>query len=550
MRLLLFLRKLAIFFLLLHTPIIFAENEPPKLILQLVVDQLRGDLLPRYQKKFQTNGFNYLRSHALDYQNAHHPHANTVTCVGHATIATGSYPALHGIVGNNWYNRKTGQLIYCIEDPQNPLLPTNHTQKILYGRSPKNLLASTLSDELLLARAGRAFAISFKDRAAITMAGHSGKAFWFDKKNGGMVTSRYYYSTYPSWVTAWNTNYQAKKETWTLKEPLANYSYQNPTQLPSMYQEFSNTFPHHLDPILSVYYKLLAMTPFADELTADFAIKLLQQEKLGTQTHKTDYLAVSFSATDAIGHQFGPNSLESEDNLLRLDSVLAKLLAAIDKQVGLKNTLIVLTSDHGVSESASYLAANMTGGTFNLAPVLKQKLLEGLNHFDLPNETLQAIVFPYIYLDHKLIKAKGLTVNQVSNYLAEILQNRTKLFQVYSLPIQQLPSWLSKKVLKMTYGPRSGDLYVITPPYQTPLNTKHSVTHGSPWQYDSYVPLLFVNPLFRPQRISRAVSTVDIAPTLAAILNIKFPSSSVGKPLSEVVEASEGSAGESKFLVH
>lgn len=529
-------------FLLCYSTLLFAQAKPPKLVVQLVVDQLRGDLIQKYHQQFGKKGFNYLLQHGIDYRNTHHPHANTVTCVGHATIATGSYPALHGIVSNNWYNKQSGKSVYCVEDLKSRILPTIHTRIPLKGRSPRNLMASTLSDELVLSQTGRAFAVSLKDRSAITLAGHAGKAFWFDKNNGGFVSSSHYYSAYPQWVTVWNRAYKAEDKTWSLSKAAATYHYAQAPRFTNRFPDFGEAFPHHLgSPDSANYYKFLSMSPFADELTADFAINLLKQEKLGTENNKTDYLAISFSAVDVIGHQFGPNSLESEDNLLQLDKTLANLLTAIDKAVGLENTLIVLTADHGVSDSPIYLAAYQMKEQKNLKIPVIQALIEKTlqQRFQLPAQTLKAISLPYIYLNQRFINEHQLSITQVSQALAETLRQQRGIFQVYTLPLANTEQdWLSAKVDKMVFPGRSGELYLVPAPYQA-LGNKHEarVSHGTPWQYDSFVPLVFVNPAFKAQGITRKVYITDIASTLAALLSIKPPSASVGHPLPEVMSA-------------
>ncbi|MDI9819873.1 MULTISPECIES: alkaline phosphatase family protein [unclassified Legionella] len=536
------MKKRLILLSLLCSPLLFADSPKPRLILQLVVDQLRGDLLYQYQQNFAADGFNYLLAHGINYRNAHHSHANTVTCAGHATIATGSYPALHGIIDNNWYNRQTHQPIYCVEDKKSPILLTPRSKKPLAGRSPRNLIASTLSDELVLAQTGLAFAVSFKDRAAITLAGHAGKAFWFDKKNGGFITSRHYYSAYPQWVTDWNSHYKAENKTWTLSASTGNYHYARAPAFKNRFQDFGPTFPHKLGtPDSATYYKFLSMTPFADELTADFAIDLLKSEQLGTSRQKTDYLAVSFSAVDAIGHQFGPNSLESEDNLLKLDKTLAKFLKAIDQQVGLDNTLIILTADHGVSDSPVYLAAHHIPDNGSLKRQAMEKIIEKAlaEQFKLPADTLQAIALPYIYLDHQVIDEHQLSLQKVSAFLADTLRQQPGIFQAYTLPLGGTEhDWLSAKVDKMAFPGRAGDIYLVPPPFQALADkNEQRVAHGTPWQYDSYVPLLFVNPAFKAQGIIKSVDSTDIAPTLAAILSIKPPSAATGQPLAEVITA-------------
>lgn len=513
----------------------------PKLIVQLVVDQLRGDLLQQYHKEFSAAGFNYLLDHSINYQNAHHPHANTVTCVGHATIATGAFPTLHGVIANEWFDRTHHKTVSCMEDQSSKILPTSRSHSTLEGRSPRNLLASTLSDELILAQKGRAFAVAFKDRSAITLGGHAGKALWFDKENGGFVSSSHYYSEYPQWVMEWNKRYQPANKTWSLGKSIELYHYAKAPRFAHRFPAFGQDFPHHLgNPTAPDYYKYLSMTPFVDEMAADFAIKLLHEEKLGLSEDKTDYLAISFSAVDAIGHQFGPNSVESEDNLLRLDGTIAKLLAAINEQVGLKNTLIVLTADHGISDSSAYLDShNLYENHVLTTQTIQDTITTALaKRFQLPRDTLVAIDLPYIYLDHRLITDKQLTVHTVAAYLTQIVRELPGVFQVYTLPLDNIePDWLSAKVDKMAYVERAGDLYIVPPPYQALADkAEQRVAHGTPWNYDSYVPLLFINPQFTTQKITRAVTTNDIAPTLAALLEIKAPSAATGQPLAEVVE--------------
>lgn len=517
-----------------------ANMNQPKLIVQLVVDQLRGDLIQKHQKQFGAGGFNYLLSHAVNYHNAHHPHANTTTCAGHATIATGSYPALHGIINNDWYDRKSKQMIYCMEDLKADILPTQHTKANIPGRSPRNLYASTFSDEIILAQKGRSFGVSLKDRSAIALAGHAGKAFWFDTTNGGFVTSSYYFKEYPLWVKNWNKHYESPDFDWHLSRPKTEYQNKNSPIFPQIDKAFGQTFPHHITHAQNQdYFKALSKTPKADQLTANFAEQLLTEEHLGLTSDKTDYLAISFSGVDAIGHQFGPNSLEAEDNLLELDKTLTHLLEIIDKQVGLQNTLIVLSADHGVNDGPAYLKAHHIA---EIQPIkisdLEQYVQTVLRkQYQLPEQTLMSITPPYIYLDHKIIHQHKLNPHDVSHHLAHALTLKPGIFKAYPLPITATEKdWLSAKVDRMYYPYRTGDIYIVQPPNQSNgAKDMYRISHGSPWNYDSYVPLLFVNPSFKAQRISRPVYTTDIAPTLSALLMIKSPSAAVGQPLKEVL---------------
>ncbi|MDP1602381.1 MAG: alkaline phosphatase family protein [Legionella sp.] len=533
------MRKIALL-LLLSSSVLFAENPPPKLILQLVVDQLRGDLIQQYHSAFGADGFNYLLNHSINFQNAHHPHANTVTCVGHATIATGSYPYLHGIIANDWFNRDTQKETYCVEDLQSKILPTTRTKIELPGRSPRNVLSSTLSDEIILAKKGRAFGVALKDRAAITLAGHAGKAFWFDKENGGFITSTHYYQSYPAWVNQWDSQYQPKNETWALSQSNSAYRFASAPRFKNRFPEFGETFPHHTgEPGNPLYYKYLSMTPNADELTANFAERLLSEEKLGQSPNQTDYLAISFSTVDTVGHQFGPNSQESEDALRRLDKTLAKLLKAIDEKTGLQNTLIILTADHGVTDAPAYLHSQGIHETALPDTAFLRQVIESTlqKNFNLPPATLQSITLPYIYLDHQLLAKQSYTTAQISQKLADNLNQHPGVFKAYSLPVADIEkNWLSSKVDKMAFPNRSGDVYIVPAPYQSPMDESVRVDHGTPWNYDSFVPLLFVNPAFKARRILTPASTTDIAATVAAILEIKAPSASVGQPLQAVVD--------------
>jgi predicted AlkP superfamily pyrophosphatase or phosphodiesterase len=518
----------------------FASPHQPKLVVQIVVDQLRGDLIEHHKYQFGANGFNYLINNAIDFHNTHHPHANTTTCAGHATIATGSYPAMHGVIDNDWYDRASNKTVYCMEDLSAKTIPTLHTHHALPGRSPRNLKASTLSDEIVLAHKGKAFAVSLKDRAAITLAGHAGKAFWFDKSNGGFVTSQYYYSTYPHWVDEWNKQYKPKAYTWKLSHKKSFYENENTPVFTQKYKQFGQTFPHKIaNPPSEEFFKFLSKTPKADALTADFAEHLLKEEQLGKSDRQTDYLAVSFSAVDAIGHQFGPNSLEAEENLIELDKTMAQFLGSIDREVGLDNTLIIVTADHGVSDSPAYLNSN---NITEIEPIDTQSASNKVkaylkNRYQLPEKTLLSINPPFVYLDHHIISQKHLSLAAVSQSVAELLSSQDGVFKAYPLPISNTEKdWITAKVDRMSYPYRSGDVYLVQPPFQSRGSaSEERVNHGSPWRYDSYVPLLFVSPNFKPQTITRPVATTDIAPTLAAILMIKAPSAAVGEPLAEVL---------------
>ena len=340
--------------------------DKPKLILQITVDQLRGDLPTRYYDRLGEGGLKYLLDKGVVYTNAHHAHANTETIVGHATLATGAHPSEHGMVGNVWFDRSTGATTYNIEDSNYSLLTEgadvdasteiDPTQKAASsdGRSPASILTSTFSDELSSLTGGKAkvFGISIKDRGAVSMGGHSGKAFWFSKASNEFVTSNYYYKEYPQWVIDWNAKKlpeQYAGKAWELMHPRDTYLFgdRDNQEWELDLAGYGLTFPHKFTTLENKYFSTyLTISPAGDELTTAFTKAVIDAEQIG-KDDVTDFLGVSFSAADYIGHFFGPSSLEAEDNILRLDRTLADLFAFIDKKIGLENTLIVLSADHG-----------------------------------------------------------------------------------------------------------------------------------------------------------------------------------------------------------
>ena len=349
-------------------------GEQPKLVLQITVDALRGDLPSRFSNVLSDGGFRYLMEQGVHYTDAHYQHSNTETIVGHTSLATGTVPAAHGMVANVWFDRGLERLVYNIEDPDYQLLtvgadvdtkteidPTQRAAKV-EGRSPNNILSSTFSDEMAVHFGGRCriFAVSVKDRGAVSLAGHAGKAFWFSKASGEFVTSNYYYKQYPDWVNEWNMRKPAAnyaERYWTLTHPQAKYMFGNADdrEYETDFPGFGRTFPHSYGKADDKYFTTrLTLSPAGDEMTLDFAKTLLINEQLG-QDDVPDYLAISFSSTDYVGHLFGASSLETEDNIVRLDRTLADLFDFVDKQVGLKKTLIVLSADHGQPEVPGHL---------------------------------------------------------------------------------------------------------------------------------------------------------------------------------------------------
>jgi len=529
------------------------NKKKPKLILQITVDQLRGDLPTRYYDRLGKGGFRYLLENGTYYANAHYRHANTETAVGHATLFTGADPSRHGLVGNNWIDPLTGELVYNTEDDRHHLIGKD--LKPHEGVSPRYLLSSTIGDELVVANAGqsRVFSVSIKDRGAIIPGGHVGKAFWYSKSSGEFVTSTYYYDEYPKWVEKWNeakTADQYRGKTWELLQDRSTYFAKDMDDRPyeADFKPLGRTFPHHYGDNKYLYL-ILSLTPVGDELTLDFAKTLIENEKVG-QKDATDFLAISFSSTDYIGHLFGPSSLESEDNILRLDRILAELFNFVDKKVGLENTLIILSADHGAPEAPEYMASlGMESGRFDFTYFREQgPLNEALIRRYGRDDLIATHSHPYLYLNLDAIEEAKLDIREVEHFIADELmkidgiayaQTRSDLLEgrISNSPLQI-------QIRRNFHPTRSGNIHMIQEQYWFLHSTDEAAKmgldsiaaiHGSPWVYDTYVPIFFAGQRVPTQTITRRVEPSDIAATIAAYLNIKIPSGSIGDPLEEVL---------------
>ena len=536
--------------------------ERPRLVLQITVDQLRGDLPLRYMDRLGEGGFRYLLEQGTWLFDAHHAHANTETVVGHTTLATGAHPSAHGMVGNVWFDRAQGRTVYNIEDPDERLLtagagvdrdteidPTQRAANV-EGRSPAAILTTTFSDELAVGTAGQAkiFGVSVKDRGAVSMAGHAGRAFWFSKQTGGFVTSSYYYDEYPAWVDDWNRGRKplAYADTdWELSRDPGSYMFADRDDRAgeSDLAGFGRIFPHPYGPAESPYFTtLLTVSPAGDALTLDFAKALLVAESLGAD-EVPDYLSISFSSTDYVGHLFGPSSLESEDNLLRLDRLLADLFAFVDERVGLDGTLVVLSADHGGTEIPPYLqelgipSDYVDPSGWDRAPGIAA--LE--DRFGAGEALIASYDHPYLYLDRVLIRDRGLDQGEVEAAVAdEISKLPGVAVAVSSTALREgrAPEMPLIQAIRNNFNPRrSGDVYVVYEPGHFIADFDGltvASTHGSPWRYDICVPVAFAGWRIGPGAVHRRIHTVDVAPTLSRLLGIKMPSGAAGSPLTEV----------------
>jgi len=528
-----------------------------RLVMQITVDGLRRDLVHRCADRFGEGGFRYLLDSGVVFANALYQHANTETIVGHVTLATGAFPADHGMIGNVWYDRESGELGYNIEDPKFPPLPTREVERAgeqvdpsqqlarTKGRSPSNILAETFSDRLTAYYGGRSkvFAVSGKDRGAVSMAGHAGKAFWISSDNGDFVTSRYYYEEYPSWVAEWNAMRQAESmggKHWELLRDSSTYllAHQDDRPYETDLRGYGRVFPHQFSeagsPLLPTQ---VVSSPFGDRLTLDFAKSLLRAEGLGTDS-TPDYLGISFSGVDAVNHFFGPSSLENEDIILQLDRTLAALFSFIDENVGLEKTLIVLSADHGMAELPEYMSAlGYPAGRLYPEDIIAAANQASERHYDI-EEIVRFYYRPYLYLDTGKIEAAGLDPDEMRRTIATALTDKPGIaLAVDRGNLAATPATpLLSRIQRNFHPARSGDIYVVQDPYWFNFD-KGPVAgmHGSPWRYDTHVPVIFAGIDIDNRVVHRLVHPVDIAPTMSAILGMTAPGSASGEVLPEVL---------------
>ena len=539
-----------------------AQNKP-KLILQITVDQLRADLPMKVYDRLPDGGFKYLYEEGIVYENAFHRHANTETVVGHATLATGADPSAHGMIGNIWFDTETQQTVYNVQDVNYPLLgegggvdkkteidPTQ-AAATTDGRSPNAILGTTFSDELSMYTNGKSkvFAVSVKDRGAITLAGHAGKAFWFSKAKGEFVTSTYYYDDYPSWVISWNAQRKAfsyANTNWELMHDINTYTYGEQDDMPweTAFPGYGRVFPHPFGEVGKYFTTFLTISPVGDELTLNFAEALIVGEDIGADDI-TDFLSISFSSTDYVGHIFGPSSLESEDNLFRLDRTLAKLFSFVDARIGLENTLIVLSADHGGVEAPGHLKEfGIDAGYFDIDQVDTMRIRKVIEkEFEVKDKLVSGYFHPYVYLDKQAVEKNNLDIDAVSRMLARELRKEKGVADAIAsadlLEGKVADKPMNESVLRNFNPKRSGEIYMVFEPHWY-INDFDGLTvattHGSPWQYDQHVPIIFAGYRLRASKVYRRVETVDVATTLSHFMGIRLPSGAGGKPLIELLE--------------
>jgi predicted AlkP superfamily pyrophosphatase or phosphodiesterase len=518
--------------------------DKPKLVLFLSIDQLRGDYLPEMEDRLGEGGFRYLMDNGAWYTEAQFAHASTYTATGHATLVTGTNAHKHGMVGNQWMDPKTGATIYSVADSDHPLLNTQAAPTS--GRSPKRLLAETIGDKLIEASNGKSkvFSLSQKDRSAILMAGQNGKAFWYHSASGRYITSSYYYDEMPPWVKTWNEEKVADEyagNVWDLLLPESTYRNDDSREIELGNALLGKTFPHTAlaEPGRKLYGALI-YTPFSDEVALNFARRMIEKENLGSDAD-TDMLCVSLSTTDIIGHSFGPYSREREDNILRLDKTLASFFKYLDERIGLDNVLITLSADHGADgrpkkkDGSGYIGDIVTPNTIKDVANEATKKAYG-------KALAKTFYPPYLYMNEDEIKAANLDLLEVERLVAKAISKIEGIGvaiareDVLSGNFDRTDE-LMGRVANAVHKDRSCQIVIFQAPYYEIISRRglFTASHGSPWKYDTHVPVMFAGKDIQAQRIDRPVGPEHIAPTLAALLDIEAPNMADKPALKEVV---------------
>jgi len=518
-----------------------ANNLPrPKLVVGIMVDQMRWDYIYRFYDRYGNNGFKRFLREGTTCENTFIPYAQTVTAAGHACVYTGSVPAINGIMGNEWFDKSLNREVYCTEDKSVRIVGAEKGEPM----SPVNMWTTSICDELRLATnfQAKVIGVAIKDRGAILPAGHSANAaYWYDGSSGNWITSSYYMPQLPNWVNNFNEKkYQDSfyKNDWNTLYPINTYTQSDKDDAPyegKFSHEGSPTFPHELKSKTGKDYGMIRSTPFGNTFTLQFSKDALKAEALGKDAI-TDFLAVSLSSPDYIGHQFGPNSIEVEDNYLRLDKDLGDFFAYLDKEVGKGQYTVFLTADHAVAHTPGFLQEHKLPGivlsstTADLNKQLEEK-------FNVKN-TIRASANYQLYLNDKIIDSVGADRGKIKEFIITFLNKQPGILLAYDIKAISdviLPTEVKEMFIKGYNTKRGGDIQIVVKAGNF-YGGRTGTTHGSFNPYDSHLPMLWMGWGIKAGKLNREVYMTDIAPTVAALLHIQMPSGSVGKVIVEVLK--------------
>lgn len=543
--------SLLFIFSLLFTGVASAQKEVerPKLVVGVMVDQMRWDYLYRYYDRYGEDGFKRLLNQGFTMENTYIDYLPTYTAVGHTTVYTGSVPAIHGIAGNNFLEQYTGEYLYCTQDDEVVGVGTEAKGGKM---SPKNLLASTVGDELLLATNFRSktIGIALKDRASILPAGSlANAAYWLDGDSGDFISSTYYMESLPNWTKKFNRQKLAKKylsQDW-------NTLYDIDTYVQSIEDDnpYEGKYKGADAPVFAVDMKKLmkesgvgaiSSVAFGNNLTLDFARAAIEGENLGNNPAGVpDFLAVSLSSPDYVGHRFGPTAIEVEDTYLRLDLELANFMKYLDETIGEGEYLLFLTADHGAAHNPQFMKdKGAHAGYFNTSAAHKQinKVLEEtFGHEEIARKSTNY----QVHLDYDLIEKENLDIEAIKTVIIrELLKMDKVAFAVDQTKAAgaAVPELIRERIVNGYNAKRSGEIqYVLEPQHYGGRDGSTGTTHGTWGPYDSHIPLIFMGWGVAPGESHRAVNMTDIAPTISAFLKIQEPNGNIGKPILEVLES-------------
>jgi hypothetical protein len=522
-------------------PFVIRAQARPRLVVGITVDQMRWDYLYRYEHRWsRSGGFLRFLNQGFSCQNTNLSYVPTYTACGHTSIFTGSVPAIHGITGNNWWDSRNQTYRYCVGDDAFTTIGSGTDAGQM---SPNQLPVTTICDELKLATnlRGKTIGIAIKDRGGILAAGRSADAaYWYDGDEGAWITSSYYMRQLPKWANKFDT--RAKVDSlyrlnWDLL--YARDSYHQSVQERKPYMR-SWQFPRALKQFAGANYRNIAATPYGNTLTAEFAKAAILGEQLGADTI-TDFLALSYSSTDYIGHSYGPNAIEVEDAYLRLDLELGNFLDFLDTNVGEGNYLVFLSSDHGAAHVPEFLAENrIPGGTVD-DDLLRRQLNTELNAVFGEDDLVKYLLNAQVIFQKRLFeKSKKLNSDQVVGHAIKWLEKQpavTRAFALDRVEETDLPDLQKAQIVNGYYPGRSGDIQLIYRPGYIEGAYNGGTTHGTGYAYDTHIPLLWYGwHIPKGAATTRSIDVTDIAPTVAALLQIQAPSGSVGQVIYELFE--------------
>lgn len=516
----------------------------PKLVVGIVVDQMRWDYLYRYANRYGAGGFNRLIKEGFTCENTQIPYLPTFTAPGHTSIYTGTVPAIHGIAGNDFLIQATGKSLYCTEDSTAKTVGSTSKAGEM---SPANMLTTTITDELRLATnfKSKVIGVALKDRGGILPAGHTANAaYWFDDESGNWITSTYYMTALPTWVNNFNNQKLPEKylkQEWNTLYPIETYN--QSTADDNAYEgklsgEKAPVFPHQFSKMFKGNYNLIRTSPYGNDLTLDFAKEVLKNEQMGKGS-STDFLTVSFSSTDYVGHNYGVNAIETEDTYLRLDKNLEHLFNTLDATVGKGEYTVFLSADHGAAHNPGFLNDHhIPAGLWPTSKVLKS--LNAALEIEFKQAKIVTSLSNYqVNFNNKLIESQNLDIETLKDFAVKFLRKQDGVAYAIDMEktsISSIPEALKTRIINGYNPARSGAIQILLQPGLFSGYGTTGTTHGTWNPYDTHIPLVFMGWGIKHGSLNRPTSMTDIASTLAALLHIQEPNGNIGLPIEEALK--------------